>query len=113
MGQYSTCARIRCEPLGEHLIHWTSAVFSHISYFPISEDSGQEGYGCWSCLLLCLFVCPSDYFKNNERIYISVLLEVCSVQCSIPKILRMIRIRIRIQNPDLTDFHAWKFAVSD
>ena len=23
--------RIRCEPLGEHLIHWTCAVFSHIA----------------------------------------------------------------------------------
>ena len=23
--------RVRCEPLGEHLIHWTSAVFSHIA----------------------------------------------------------------------------------
>ena len=63
--------------------------------------------------LVCHYVCLSVHqitSKNNERIYISVLLEVCSVQCSIPM---MIRINIQIQNPDLTDFHARKFAVSD
>ena len=29
-GKYITRPIIRCEPLGEHLIHWTCALFSHI-----------------------------------------------------------------------------------
>ena len=33
MGKENTRPRIRCEPLGEHFIHWTSAVFSHIALF--------------------------------------------------------------------------------